>query len=349
MWLFGAVVSVVLLFTVFNTKYRQGTLETRIKTFSEPLKAASLLERTLYWKSTLSIIADRSPFGAGTETFYILYPRYKDASLKGKTHFFAHNDYLQIIAELGVPGFFFLLWFLVAGLRSAFVLYTSKHPNSSLFGIASIVIICGFIVSSLVEFGFYVPGVFSLILLVIAFCSSQEYKEIQKRPHRLRLIVTLLLSILMFIFFCCTSLAWTSQYFEKRGKRSIQERKYNQALLYFKKAVMLCPLFADRHVSLAFFDTAVKNQEGIPGISALSEEEFRKAIELSPYTGKTYALGADLYLSNFTALTSAQKEVCLSYILEAGEIYPYSPLFKRMLATYLTLYREEKQGNKPNL
>jgi len=85
--------------------------------------------RLIYWKNTLAMAADHLPLGVGLGQFAVAYPRYHRAGAIDWTFGEefqlerAHNDHLEILAELGPVGFgawvaivllFFGLWRRVA-------------------------------------------------------------------------------------------------------------------------------------------------------------------------------------------------------------------------------------------
>lgn len=61
-----------------------------------------LVARTAVWRDTLKLVAERPLAGAGFGSFGDVYPRVQTAHLAFSVDH-AHNDYLQMAAELGVP------------------------------------------------------------------------------------------------------------------------------------------------------------------------------------------------------------------------------------------------------
>lgn len=61
-----------------------------------------IVARTAVWRDTLKLIAERPLAGAGFGSFGDVYPRVQTAHLAFAVDH-AHNDYLQLAAELGVP------------------------------------------------------------------------------------------------------------------------------------------------------------------------------------------------------------------------------------------------------
>ncbi|MFA7001762.1 MAG: O-antigen ligase family protein, partial [Candidatus Omnitrophota bacterium] len=64
--------------------------------------------RWVVWRDTLAMIRDHWPWGIGLGAFPWVYPAYQSPELAfGWSH--AHNDYLEVCAELGIPGFLVLI------------------------------------------------------------------------------------------------------------------------------------------------------------------------------------------------------------------------------------------------
>ena len=78
----------------------------------------SLDVREGYWRGALAMARDYPLGGVGLGTFGVHFPRYRPLLAHPAQE--AHNDYLQVLAELGVPGLvaFLLLW--AAYLRNVF-------------------------------------------------------------------------------------------------------------------------------------------------------------------------------------------------------------------------------------
>ena len=69
--------------------------------------------RTLVWTDSLDAIPDYAVTGSGLATYRYVFPRYR--SFGGTIAFsWAHNDYLQVLIELGIPGFLIVLWVMIA-------------------------------------------------------------------------------------------------------------------------------------------------------------------------------------------------------------------------------------------
>ncbi|MCZ7644943.1 MAG: O-antigen ligase family protein [Planctomycetota bacterium] len=65
-------------------------------------------DRLTIWSGTLRIVADHWPLGGGSGAFRSLFPHYQPAELHGYVKY-AHNDYLNALADLGAGGALLLL------------------------------------------------------------------------------------------------------------------------------------------------------------------------------------------------------------------------------------------------
>jgi putative inorganic carbon (HCO3(-)) transporter len=85
----------------------------RFASILNPTDTSSTLRLAL-WESTLAMISDRPLLGIGWGAYWLVYPQYdffvQDASTK---IFHAHNMYLNIAAEIGIPGLltFLAIWY----------------------------------------------------------------------------------------------------------------------------------------------------------------------------------------------------------------------------------------------
>ncbi|MFA4915124.1 MAG: tetratricopeptide repeat protein [Syntrophales bacterium] len=120
------------------------------------LSSDSASSRLAVWANTLEMIKDH-PFGVGINNWKVVYPEYTrsriiDKAATSETHFEeAHNDYLQMMAEIGIGGFVFYLWILTAIVRMC---WKSPDTKYSPFFLWSIV---GFMITSLFSFPSKMP------------------------------------------------------------------------------------------------------------------------------------------------------------------------------------------------
>ncbi len=206
-----AIFAILFIFVMTNSKPDMQADDvvkraTSIVTFK---KEDSSLIRFSVWKNTLNIIKDNFSLGVGLHNYQIISPKYNASVYEKKqivdeTHVesgqlnFVHNDFLQIITELGILGFAFFIWF---GARLLYILFktinSSKEEdiNSKLLSIAIFTAILGFCVNASFSFPLYLavpPFVLMLFVGISSIYCEQEraYFYIESKGIHFFLLVT---------------------------------------------------------------------------------------------------------------------------------------------------------------
>ena len=135
-------------------------------------------------RDALRIFAQKPLMGWGLGVFGVIYPSFSSLSTNLKVGM-AHNDYLQLLVEMGAVGFVILLWSLVALFRSALrkLNHASSTTNAAVT-LAALLGVSGILVHSLVDFNLQIPANATLfyVLCVIAAmepCSSRDHRPYQ--------------------------------------------------------------------------------------------------------------------------------------------------------------------------
>lgn len=136
-----------------------------------PGKDISYDSRIQMWQGTLALIADHPLWGTGPGTYVSSFPPYRPAGLAWLIDY-AHNDYLQVAAEMGLPALVMLVGMIGAalwvGVRT-FLRTRSTFKGGLSLGAAGG--ITAMAVHSLVDFGLHVPAnalLFAVLLGVVA-------------------------------------------------------------------------------------------------------------------------------------------------------------------------------------
>jgi len=114
--------------------------------------------RVYFWKETLSLIGEFRLFGCGLGGFESTFLKYQGA-MAGFRVEFAHNDYLQYLAELGVVGFSLLMAAVVGVLIpvvKGILRVEDENRRLLLVGCAASFVAIG--MHSLVDFNLYTPA-----------------------------------------------------------------------------------------------------------------------------------------------------------------------------------------------
>jgi O-antigen ligase len=114
--------------------------------------------RLTIWKDTVPLIAEFPLVGCGYNAYESVFMRHQTAANEYGVEF-AHNDYLQLLAELGVVGFAILIASvtpialqLVRGIRSV------RCERRGFLLLACVVSLLGMAIHSFVDFNLYIPA-----------------------------------------------------------------------------------------------------------------------------------------------------------------------------------------------
>lgn len=120
------------------------------------------------WKETLPLIADYPVTGCGLGAYESCFLPYKKVA-PGYRADFAHNDYLQVMAEIGLPGSFLLVALALLAYGNALRSTARDHPRRYL-AIACVGSLSAILLHSFVDFNLYIPANGILAVWVGAMC-----------------------------------------------------------------------------------------------------------------------------------------------------------------------------------
>jgi O-antigen ligase len=151
------------------------------------LSSVQLLEvtagkRSSMRRDTWQIFLHHPVTGTGLGTLQIVYPRY-ESLYDGKIVNYAHNDYLEALAETGILGGLCCAWFL--GVLFSESLKRLRQLNNSFAGtlqLSGLVACSGFLVHSLVDFNLHIPSN-ALLFFLMAHLATSEIQPLAPRPH----------------------------------------------------------------------------------------------------------------------------------------------------------------------
>lgn len=133
--------------------------------------AGGSFERFVIWRSTLEIIAAHPVFGIGLGNFPAVHPAFAVGATINVSH--AHDDYLQLAAELGVPAALaalgLLLWLVWLGVRQLFL-----DPEPDLLLGAVLVALAGLAVDAVFSFPMQLIGPQLLVAILLALLLRQR-------------------------------------------------------------------------------------------------------------------------------------------------------------------------------
>lgn len=127
-------------------------VSSRVVSIFHPVDTSSTLRLAL-WQSTLAMIEDKPVSGIGWGAYWLVYPQYNFfIQDEGTVIFHAHNMYLHLAAETGIPGLGAFIAFMYCHARTAVGLLGRTCPTwvkGLLAGLAAAIL--GFAVSGLTD------------------------------------------------------------------------------------------------------------------------------------------------------------------------------------------------------
>lgn len=140
------------------------------------LKEGSNKGRIETWQKALDVIASHPIIGVGIGN----YPLEIKATANYREPIYAHNTYLDIAAETGIPNA--LVW--IGLLSSAIISFLKKSKESIIFSAFAISLVI-FSAHSLVETAIYSPVVLTLLLIILSFSNVESEKCPAEREQSL--------------------------------------------------------------------------------------------------------------------------------------------------------------------
>jgi O-antigen ligase len=124
--------------------------------------------------------------GWGLGTFPVVYPQFRTFY----TNFFvneAHNDYLQLLVEMGLLGFATMLWFVL----TLFVRATKKIGNwagdiSGAVTLACVLGLSGILVHSAVDFNLQIPANAALFFVLCTVAAAEPFAQPARKKRAVR-------------------------------------------------------------------------------------------------------------------------------------------------------------------
>jgi O-antigen ligase len=133
--------------------------------------------RVQLWKDTLAMIGDYPLVGCGLGAYVSVFAKYNTAALP-KTDDYAHNDFLQLLAELGIVGFVMAAGLLltpwIQGLRR---MARTEDGETRLLLLAAFGGITALLLHSLADFNLYIPANASALAWILGLAAGAGQYE----------------------------------------------------------------------------------------------------------------------------------------------------------------------------
>ncbi len=251
--------------------------------------------RLYMYRNTLKMIGSNLFLGAGFGNFKYVYPRYRDRgewALSGLNTRVeqAHNEYLQILSEVGMIGFLAFLWILWSIGRLSFFMI-KKESFSRRFFLQSVLImgILATLIQSCFDFNLQNPAsgvTFWMMagLLEVVYRSSKQaapssnpkllHLPISQKTYRFIICSGILLALATGLFFSVRPAI--GDYYLKWGRFFLEHKDWEDALSCFQEAKDFSPANFDIFFHLGQTYDQLKDYDQ-------SVDSYKKSVSLHPY------------------------------------------------------------------
>jgi len=203
---------------------------------------SSYRHRIVLWKSSIKMFKDNPLFGVGSGNFIVFIPKYFLEEEKNDNFDispYAHNDYLEILAENGIIGF---ILFMI----SLYILFKESDDNIS-------IILYSFFTLAMFTMTRQMAG--AIFLISIALCLEGRDSKIIKLNFFEKTEV-----FLVFIaFFIGSIMTFFSMYYTNKGYSFLENGKIQAASKAFEKSLKFRK--ANTPVLISLSDIYFKNKE----------------------------------------------------------------------------------------
>lgn len=270
-------------------------------TATVPLGSPALDLRKYWWQNTFEIVRDYPLLGTGVGSFNVYYPAHRKRSMDIALGFdtgpesrqeHAHNEFLEILSDLGILGFL-----LFGGVLFTFFhnYYVQWDPKNKYLVAGNCSALIGIIVHNLYSqnLRFVCVALFFWLNLALQSALLSEPKTEEKTTLNAGRIIAslLLLSLPIMIFFNHSIKIYSDDFYLQKGLSFFGAQDFQTAGAHFKKAAENNPQdkFALSHLAMSQF-----RLEKFPE----SKDTLRKLIQLDPnYPGSHYWLANNYFMT----------------------------------------------------
>jgi tetratricopeptide (TPR) repeat protein len=276
-----------------------------------------LYERLHMAGAAIQMSGDYPLTGVGPGNFNAVFEQYSFPNVRGlarygKTALFAHNELLQILAVLGIPGLVVLLAVLsLAALRFRNVVRQPPPPASAgwqgAVPLAVSAALAGACAQAMVDFNWHLPAlwIWGLALLGMMFAQPAvkqaplDQTVLWAPGQAVRHPLSLILILVGITALLAASRPLLSEYYLAQGEAQRYKKNLKNAAQDYQRALVVYPLSASAYDRLGQAQSDFYATSGAGHWFALGEWAYRKALMqngLDPYIhrhlGQMYALKA---------------------------------------------------------
>ena len=125
-----------------------------------------------------------SGIGPGSNAFSLVYQKYAASGVSYALH--SHNLFLQLLAELGIGGFFVFIALILKYVKSSVqtLLYENKKSLRGTVTSASMAGILGLLLQGLTDYVWYNYKILLIFWIVLAISTSKSHTHMKEAVHK---------------------------------------------------------------------------------------------------------------------------------------------------------------------
>lgn len=301
---------------------------------------ASYLVRYEYWLAAPGIISDYPLFGSGPGTWGSVYPEYK--LLEAEETQMAHNNFVQAASETGPAGFVIFAWFFAAVLCAGFrhLRCGEGSPDEKLLTAGALTGVAAFLVQSLGEFTFYIPGVAVSVFLLSGILCSRDAWPGSGGPSssgRKILYSALVAAAAVLLIFFLRKPMLGDRYYEKSLERA-EDGQLIPAGILLDRAIESFPSEARYYYRRGML------YESRPGFLEEAIYMYQKASRLNPMSSAVHSRLAHACWRRSGGEENEHREKALYHMEQAVARYPFAPLYRVSLGRMYHLAGKERSA-----
>jgi O-antigen ligase/Flp pilus assembly protein TadD len=295
--------------------------------------------RTEIWKSSLHVIAQNPILGVGFGQFFHISKRFTlpvDGAVARylKRAQMAHNEYLQHIAELGLPAAFLLFALLGYLIYLVCKRANTAWPDLRCFNEAALLAAVGGGTHALVDNCWTIP-VTASGLVVLALADPLPLRKNETAYHWSKAQLAFVGAAVAIMYVFSTAIPGTGLYYNEEGHKAYERDDFPTAERYHLAAIAVVPnhsLFLD-NLGMVYLQQFTENRD--PKLLASAKLYFRRAIEASPQSLDPHLHMEAVLARSLTGEITHDRDIYSEMIqldTELLTIDPFLPFVRKNLA-----------------